>query len=182
MPNKLKKWSVTAILALVIILDISIIIFELKRSDDEIKAPIGNTSQQEVIKEQQIYEPLDIVDLPIKQNNEPEENSLILFTGDIDTYQKKEAETIEVNENSSIEQKLALIASGLSKTQFEGLPIKVESIEIIDGKKIAVINLCEKEQEDKKDKPWLHYLNGGSTLSTITGITLEDSFLQRNSD
>ncbi len=105
------------------------------------------------------------------------QEELQLYTGDIDSYEKKETGTIKADKSFTLEEKLMLIATNLSQSQFEGLPIEVKGIEEIEGKKIAVINLRENEAANKT---WMNYLNAGSAGSRITLVTFEESFLQRD--
>ncbi len=106
------------------------------------------------------------------------EQEFDLFTGNVDSYEKEKLETIKVEKATTLEEKLQSIADNLSKKEFDNLPIVIEKIEEVDGKQIAIINL--KDDPSQKDGlNWMSFLNGGSTGGTITRVTLEESFLQR---
>lgn len=182
MKNKYKLWRIASAVSIVIIISIGIILFQPKKSDNEQGKPsVTDIAKQPVIEQPTDNNNIEETDPPkIEQGDEESTNKLTLFTADADTYVKKEEGTIQVDESLSIEKKLTLIANELSKTQFENLPIEVQGIEEIDGKKIAIINLLEKEQSDEQGKNWIQYLNAGSTGSRMTLIVFEESFLQKD--
>ncbi len=107
-----------------------------------------------------------------------EKQEFDLFTGNVDSYEKEKSETIKVEKETTLEEKLQSIADHLSKKEFENLPIVIEKIEEWEGKQIAIINLRD-DPSQKEGLNWMSFLNGGSTGGTITRVTLEESFLQR---
>ncbi|MDF2612948.1 MAG: hypothetical protein K0S71_734 [Clostridia bacterium] len=182
MKNKYKVLGIVSVLIVVIIGSMYLVLIQNRQAENGQKAsPITDIEQPEVIKQPEdnkgVEEPKES---EIKEVDEADLKTLTLFTADIDTYDIKESESIEITEDLSIEKQLTLIANELSQTQFDNLPIELKGIEEIDGQKIAVINLREKGQLNDQDKNWMQYLNGGSTGSRITLITLEESFLQRD--
>ena len=179
--NDYKIWGLAAVIFVAIILTAFFTFSKYQKTDENIGNPITQTPKQ-----QKLENPTDAQGQDnINSSDEEEKNTLelkqlTLFTGDIDTYSKKEAETIVIAENLSVEKKLEVIAEELSKMHFDNLPIEVKQVEQIDGKEIAIINLKEYQKPSDKNKTWMQYLNAGSAGSRITLITLEESFLQRD--
>lgn len=97
---------------------------------------------------------------------------LSIYTEDANTMEIKEVSTIEVNEDLSLEDKLKELGNALSEKVFDKLPIEVKSIDKIDGKKIATINL-----KDNGDSKWTLKFQG-STGGQITSDSLLETFLQ----
>lgn len=97
---------------------------------------------------------------------------LSIYTEDANTMEVKEVSTIEVNEDLSLEDKLKELGNALSEKVFDKLPIEVKSIDTIDGKKIATINL-----KDNGDSKWTLKFQG-STGGQITSDSLLETFLQ----
>ena len=180
MRNKSNLWTAGVILIALIGMALYFTLFQYKpvTRDKEI--------QQQAITENNESNQQNQVDLDESpkgiEQGEPlaEHDSLPLYTGDIETYEKKKTSVVKTRAGYTVEEKLNLIAEELSKTQFEGLPIEVKAIEKIEGKKIAVINLEEKEAEKNQDKKWMRFLNGGSAGAQITLIALKESFLQKD--
>ncbi|WP_069997287.1 hypothetical protein [Cellulosilyticum sp. I15G10I2] len=179
--NNYKVWGLSIIAVAVIIVGIVFTITQIQQRDSAVNNGIGESKPQ-----QNVSQPADTKEKDATGSTEKEENNLVesnqlaLFTGDTDTYNKKELETISVQEDLRLEKKLEIIAYELSKMYFDNFPIEIKAIEQVDGKKIAVINLKEKQESNDKNKTWMQYLNAGSTGSKITLITLEESFLQRD--
>lgn len=84
---------------------------------------------------------------------------------------------IEIDEDFPIEKQLNDLAQVLSGTNFDSLPILVESILEEDGKQIAIINLKE---DSSRSKSWAGQYFQGSTGGGITQTSLVETFLQRN--
>ncbi|NRY04139.1 hypothetical protein FHX83_003722 [Clostridium beijerinckii] len=82
--------------------------------------------------------------------------------------------TIEVNENSTLQDKLKELAKAVSEKKFDNLPIEVKSIDTVNGKKVATINLT-----DSNNKKWVPKFQG-STGGSVTANTLIENFLQSN--
>ncbi len=177
--NDYKIWGLAAVIFVAIILTAFFTFSKYQKADENISNPITEIPEQ-----QKVENPTDSQGQDNISSSDEEDTleikQLTLFTGDIDNYTKKEAETITIEENLSIENKLEVIAEELSKTHFDNLPIEAKKIEQIDGKKIAIINLREYQKPSDQKKTWIDYLNAGSAGSRITLITLEESFLQRD--
>jgi len=105
-------------------------------------------------------------------NEESNEKEVIFYT----PFPK----TLKLNE------KLRGIGNKLSQYCFNGLPIELEYIKDIEGKKVAVINLRESyineglDIEDKVGYTWLDDYFQGSTGGMQTYIRLVETFLQRD--
>ncbi|HHV45358.1 MAG TPA: hypothetical protein GXX53_00395 [Tissierellia bacterium] len=105
-------------------------------------------------------------------NEESNEKEVIFYT----SFPK----TLKLNE------KLRGIGNKLSQYCFNGLPIELEYIKDIEGKKVAVINLRESyineglDIEDKVGYTWLDDYFQGSTGGMQTYIRLVETFLQRD--
>lgn len=114
------------------------------------------------------------------------DNIYTIYTANIDTYKRKEATLVYIPGSMNLQQKVTVIAGVLSEGFFDDLPIKVEKIEKVNGKKIAVINLEErddnqgvKDDAKLKGKTWaVHYLQG-SAGGSMTSTALIETFLQR---
>lgn len=103
-----------------------------------------------------------------------EEASMPIYSVDVNTYEPNEVTQIKVAANATIQEKLTAIAGSVSETDFDGLPIEIKSVDTIDGKKVATINL-----KDSSDKTWVQKFQG-STGGQITSNTLIENFLQTN--
>ncbi|MDF2593889.1 MAG: putative lipoprotein [Clostridia bacterium] len=175
--KQLKNWSLLAVF--IVVIGIGIALIFTKYGGNQVQNPsIGSNEEKPTAKPELTTPPKDTN--PTSPDPVLEKEELPLFTGDIDTYDKKQYDTIEITAQATIEDKLKLIADQLSEAQFDGLPIEIQKIEDIDGKKIGIINLQEKEKSSEGDKTWMNYLNAGSTGSAITLIALEESFLQKD--
>lgn len=111
-----------------------------------------------------------------KSKEEPKVNKikLSIYSIDENSLEPNESSTIEVNENSSVEDKLKTLAKELSEKKFDKLSIEVKSIDKVDGKKVVTINLA-----DADGKKWVPKFQG-STGGSITANTLIENFLQSN--
>lgn len=179
MKNKHKAWGIGVIIILGILMVISFIVFQsADRENENIKAPIAEEAEPKVVEKE--IDNASKVGTESSIEKKDEQLDLTIFTGDIDTFDKKEASSVKADVSLSVTEKLMIIANELSKMQFTNLPIEIQALEQIEGKTIAVINLREKEKKDEQDKTWIQYLNAGSTGSQITLVTLEESFLQRD--
>lgn len=175
--KQLKKWSLLA--AFIVIIGIGTALIFTKYSGNQVQNHgISSNEEKPTAKPEPTTLPEDTN--PTSPDPVLEKEELPLFTGDIDTYDKKQYDTIEITAQETIEDKLKRIADHLSEVQFDGLPIEIQKIEDIDGKKIGIINLQEKEKSTEGNKTWMHYLNAGSTGSAMTLIALEESFLQKD--
>lgn len=117
----------------------------------------------------------------ILEVRDPDGAEVRLYTANVDTLAKEEIGkiTVPVDQEEKIkdvQEVLEAMAEEISKQVFEGLPIEIEGIENIDGKKIAVINLVENEN---LDIGWANNYLQGSTGAAITSLTLTETFLQK---
>lgn len=104
--------------------------------------------------------------------NTPSKEELSIYTIDDNTLEPNESSKIELSTDSSLEDKVQQLSNTVSKNYFDNLPIKVKSIDTIDGKKIATINLV-----DDNNNKWSNKFQG-STGGQITANTLIENFLQ----
>jgi len=110
-----------------------------------------------------------------------------IYSADVNTYAKEIHFGTYIPGNLSIKNKLEAIANSLSEVHFSNLPIEVSQITEIDGKKVAIINLKESEENQKINDPsqfkgpsWATHYFQGSTGGTITSISLIETFLQKD--
>ena len=99
---------------------------------------------------------------------------LSIYTIDENTLDPNESSTIEVNESLSLEDKLKELSKAVSEKKFDKLPIEVKSIDTVNGKKVATINLA-----DSGTNKWVPKFQG-STGGSVTSNTLIENFLQSN--
>lgn len=113
---------------------------------------------------------------PQENEKKPEEKvnkvKLSLYTEDANSMEIKESSTIEVNEDLSLDNKLKELGNALSEKVFDKLPMEVKSIDTVNGKKVATINL-----KDSGNSKWSSKFQG-STGGQITGDSLIETFLQ----
>ena len=115
-----------------------------------------------------------------KETDKPKEEvkvnkvKLSIYTIDENSLEPNESSTIEVNETLSLEDKLKALAKEVSEKKFDKLSIEVKSIDTVDGKKVATINLT-----DSGTKKWVPKFQG-STGGSVTANTLIENFLQSN--
>jgi len=99
---------------------------------------------------------------------------LSIYSVDENSLEPNESSTIEVNESLSLEDKLKELAKTVSEKKFDKLPIEVKSIDTVNGKKVATINLA-----DSGTNKWVTKFQG-STGGSVTANTLIENFLQSN--
>lgn len=99
---------------------------------------------------------------------------LSIYSIDDNSLEPNQSGTIEVNENSTLQDKLKELAKAVSEKKFDNLPIEVKSIDTVNGKKVATINLT-----DSNNKKWVPKFQG-STGGSVTSNTLIENFLQSN--
>lgn len=118
---------------------------------------------------------------PKEEETKPEETKPVekvtkskfsIYNEDANTMEIKEVSTIEINEDLSLDDKLKELGNSLSQKVFDKLPIELKSIDTVDGKKIATINL-----KDSGDSKWSQKFQG-STGGQITSDSLIETFLQ----
>ena len=110
-----------------------------------------------------------------------------IYTADINTYEREISAYVSMPEDSSVKEKLDIIANKLSSDYFGNLPIVVTKIENKSGKKIAVISLNESKENQGITEPlkmkgdtWAIVYFQGSCQGTVTSTTLIESFLQKD--
>lgn len=115
-----------------------------------------------------------------------EEKMHVIYTANIDTYEKEADMETYIPESLTLDEKLNVLVKTLSEVEFGGLPIEVMSIESKDGKRVATINLKEsKENEsitnpsDFKGDTWVGRYFQGSAGGSITATTLKETLLQK---
>ncbi|MDR3594843.1 hypothetical protein [Clostridium sp.] len=117
------------------------------------------------------------------ETNKPSDNTdstkvnkikLSIYAIDENSLEPNESGTIEVDQNLSLEDKLKQLSKAISEKKFDNLPIEVKSIDTINGKKVATINLT-----DSSSQKWPSKFQG-STGGAVTSGTLIENFLQSN--
>jgi hypothetical protein len=111
-----------------------------------------------------------------QSKSEPKVNKIKIniYSIDENSLEPNQSGNIEVNENSTLEDKLKQLSKALSEKNFDNLPIEVKSIDTVNGKKVATINLV-----DASNKKWISKFQG-STGGAVTSGTLIENFLQSN--
>lgn len=99
------------------------------------------------------------------------QSKLKILSKDANTNETIVTGSVSIDEKLSIEDKLNLVISEVSKVQFENAPIKC--LKIKDN--IAYIDISE----DQNKKFWSNRFFQGSTGANITCYTLVESLLQR---
>lgn len=86
-----------------------------------------------------------------KKETKPAESkvSLYIYTEDANSMELQQSKSIEVNSDASLADKIKFLADGISKNNFDSLPIEVKSVNKVSGKTIATINL--KDPSNKKN-------------------------------
>lgn len=100
-----------------------------------------------------------------------------IYGANIDTYQPEVLTAVIIKDDLPLTEKLDIIAGELSKAKFNGLGIDVTKIEDTNGKKVAIVNLSEKTNDNNSS--WKTGYFQGSTGGAITTISLKDTFLQK---
>ncbi|WP_238915384.1 hypothetical protein [Clostridium sp. YIM B02555] len=111
-----------------------------------------------------------------QSKSEPKVNKIKIniYSIDENSLEPNQSGNIEVNENSTLEDKLKQLSKALSEKKFDNLPIEIKSIDTVNGKKVATINLA-----DANNKKWISKFQG-STGGSVTSGTLIENFLQSN--
>jgi len=115
----------------------------------------------------------------LQQKIEITDHFLKIHTLDPNTYEGKIDFYVAIPQDLSLFAKLKLLADKLSRLKFRGLPINVLKIENGDTKKIAIVELEEKEGHYFPSS-WRGNYFQGSTGGTVTTATLVETFLQRD--
>ena len=99
---------------------------------------------------------------------------LSIYTIDENSLEPNQSSTLEVNESLSLEDKLKELSKTVSEKKFDKLTIEVKSMDTVNGKKVATINLA-----DSGTNKWVPKFQG-STGGAVTSNTLIENFLQSN--
>ncbi len=171
------------------------------RTAETLQKEIDETTEENSIlgkRIEDIEERLVILDDIIKEQNllisyheskELREKHIVvpIYTANLNTNEREILYYISIPKQFSLEEKLNIISEKLSKYCYENLPIELLRIENNEGKKIAVINLREldenkgiSEVEKIKGKTWRTYYFQGSTGGAITSTNLIETFLQKD--
>ena len=153
---------------------------ELEKSATALKEESKNLSNK--------LEALEAKDVFINEEVSKNKNSVYpIYSADVNTYAKEIHYGTYIPENLSVKNKLDALAKALSEVYFNKLSIEVSEITEIDGKKIAVINLKESEENEKindqsqfKGISWARNYFQGSCGGTTTSICLIETFLQKD--
>ena len=109
-----------------------------------------------------------------KEDKKVNKIKLSIYNIDDNSLEPSESSTIEVNESLSLEDKLKELSKAVSEKNFDKLSIEIKSIDTVNGKKVATINLA-----DTSNNKWLPRFQG-STGGAVTANTLIENFLQSN--
>lgn len=124
-----------------------------------------------------------------KVNGESVDNFKI-YSRDINTDEEVIVETFGFDSLvQTVDERLRVIAQKLSEKEFNSLPIELVEIKNIDGKKVAIFNLKENE-ENLSETDWSKYKNPswannffqGSAGGSWTCYTLQTTMLQPDYD
>lgn len=150
-------------------------------STDQNKTESNSSVQDETKKDSTSSQNTEVKDTEKNTDNKKTEtetkNNTVKFSiynVDENSLEPNEIKTISINENDSLKDKVTQLAKNVSETNFNGLPMEVKSIETIDGKKVATINLV-----DSGNNSWVQRFQG-STGGQVTANTLIENFLQSN--
>jgi len=152
------------ILAAVLMLSITMVSCNTKPQENTTSTPEQTTDSDSSSKTETTKSTEDVKVNKIK---------LSIYTIDENSLEPNESSTIEVNENLSLEDKLKELSKAVSEKKFDKLSIEIKSIDTVNGKKVATINLTD------TDKKWLPKFQG-STGGAVTSNTLIENFLQSN--
>ena len=144
---------------------------------------VDNSNKEDSTVDSEDKEATNEVIESIEDNKEKVE--LILYSKDVNTEEQIILKKVEVDKNSSIEDKLKTLANELSKNAFDNLPINLIEIKEVDGKKIAFFDLDElevnsgnKEFNKYEGISWFNNYFVGSAGGSVTEYTLITTLLQ----
>ncbi|MFW2488503.1 hypothetical protein ACN077_07980 [Clostridium chromiireducens] len=109
-----------------------------------------------------------------KEDAKANKVKLSIYNIDENSLEPNESGTIELDAKLSIEDKLKALSKAVSEKKFDKLPIEIKSIDTVNGKKVATINLT-----DSSSSKWVPKFQG-STGGSVTSNTLIENFLQSN--
>ncbi|MGG7162694.1 hypothetical protein [Clostridium ihumii] len=115
-------------------------------------------------------------------NNVKNDLYIPLYTANLNDY-SSEILCYVKSTSTNIEDNLKLLCSKLSKITFNELPIELSSLETIEGKKVATINLSESLTDPNiPGIRWSQNYFQGSAGGEITSTTLINTFVQSDLD
>jgi cell division protein FtsB len=128
-----------------------------------------------------------IEELKEENKNINKNSTYPIYSADINTYDKEVIFGAYIAEKLPLKDKIDALAKTLSEVCFSNLPIEILEITEVDGKKVAVINLKESEENQKvvdnlkfEGQSWSRNYFQGSTGGVITSVGLIETFLQKD--
>lgn len=122
--------------------------------------------------------------LELREEGMKEEELLLLHTLTANSSKEIAVGAMKRDQTLSIQEQLQVLANSISEEIFQGTPLKVESIQEIGGKKIAIVNMEESNGKTEEQviealelACWYRY-SGGSAGSMITTTTIIKTLLQ----
>lgn len=160
------------ILAIILMLSITMVSCNTKPTDTT--SSDTNTTTVEKNQENSDSSPKTENNTTKKEEKKVNKVKLSIYTIDENSLEPNESSTIEINESLSLKDKLKELSKAVSEKNFDKLGIDVKSIDTVNNKKVATINLF-----DTSNKKWLQKFQG-STGGAVTANTLIENFLQSN--
>lgn len=157
------------ILAAVVMLSIALVSCNTKPKDNV----NTNSDNKTTVEQNEDNNSSSKTETDTKPNEDAKVNKikLSIYTIDENSLEPNQSSTIEVNENLSLEDKLKELSKVVSEKKFDKLSIEVKSIDTVNGKKVATINLADTNNK------WVQKFQG-STGGSVTANTLIENFLQ----
>jgi hypothetical protein len=166
----IKKLILTAVL----MLSITMVSCSTKTQETPSSSNSSDTAEQNIDKNTSSDTESDKKAAKSTQDATANKIKLSIYSINENSLEPNESGSIQVSENLSLENKLKELSKALSEKNFNKLPIEVKSIDTINGKKVATINLT-----DSADKKWSQKFQG-STGGSVTANALVENFLQSN--
>lgn len=157
------------ILAAVVMLSIALVSCNTKPKDNV----NTNSDNKTTVEQNEDNNSSSKTETDTKSNEDAKVNKikLSIYTIDENSLEPNQTSTIEVNKNLSLEDKLKELSKAVSEKKFDKLSIEVKSIDTVNGKKVATINLADTNNK------WVQKFQG-STGGSVTANTLIENFLQ----
>lgn len=142
--------------------------------DDESKDKIENESENKNNNSETQTETEDKNNTQSNSKNDENSVKFSLYSIDENSLEPNEVGSVSIDASKNLKDKLTELSNSISKTNFDGLKLTVKSIDTVDGKKVATINLT-----DSGNKSWVQKFQG-STGGQVTANTLIENYLQTN--
>lgn len=157
------------ILAAVVMLSIALVSCNTKPKDNV----NTNSDNKTTVEQNEDNNSSSKTETDTKSNEDAKVNKikLSIYTIDENSLEPNQTSTIEVNKNLSLEDKLKELSKAVSEKKFDKLSIEVKSIDTVNEKKVATINLADTNNK------WVQKFQG-STGGSVTANTLIENFLQ----